>query len=934
MKLLITFILIQISLLQGGVKEDVNEFLRKLDGNFKERKEASKQLHNMPVEFYPFLRDHLKTENVSTEVKLRLTKEKMFPLRAKWLHQQRLDWYRKHVIEAYKKHGHRDPKWDEHVFKGFDLVLEQFDKELYIRDYSEKIYRELLAALADGCRDALVLFFYARASVERLDNADYEELRKRHLKAKDKLLESPYHPFLKFRAMRLSGNYWVSKLGYKGPITTKESQNAIEVLVRALNYFSEACDDANLPFSDFFLNVELYFMTFQNSSGDLEQAFQLLEPILKEKFGENSIQYQTSLGMYKLLLSKREEEHKKNHEQFRKEAFASLRNAWSLDPARKEIAHRLMNIAYVDDNEDLFDIWYQNLIFAEPGSKVAFEHKVSFLRENKNHEKFYSYGMEVAESGTEMINWLPEYYLEKYAWDFMKADKVFWWDHIYGNSKAAHLLNTAYSNYLSKRPDDLNKKIEYAYYMGYYGFWTKAQEIFESITNIDDYSGHLHITNIKEIKEEAHLYERSGFKAPLPYYIDTEKRLFESYEKRVKRNKFNFLELYKKHNHSVNDDLAKALQASSEYWYRHPDKFRDLVNTVQIPYEIYSKEINKGNKDPLIKFLWALQKDYAEKGSKSETFKAVSHFCESDYPDYMKVIVFGKSAINFAIQKKKTKDEKEKFNQLSKKLVHWFSGSREELLYIRDYLFALRRLKRINKNSLQELESKLKLTGNKYALYMCKGFLHNQLAVKALWGNDPHEGFRQELIAKSFMKKAWLLNPHDELASEHLQINTRPSHHDYYINVRRAMFNNLDRDGIVKYTLFIKGYPHSKTKRLINYSNLRSQINLMHYHHILRKIKFYKNKMEENLASHWDDVSYAFDRYLKKYPGDSLIRSKYAKHAVQCKQLDKAKEQIQILGEYGHPQVFGGRKKMDEFFDKYGSNKKPEKAAKEPVLEK
>ena len=154
--------------------------MKKLDGNYKERREASEQLKNLPVNFYIHLKKHLEQQDVSMEVKLRLTKEKMFPLRAKWLHAKRMAWYREYIVEAYEKFGHKNAKWDQDVKLAFDLVLKDLDDYWYIDKYAESLERACKRAMSKGCKDPLVLYFYARASRPKWINIDYRRVAKFH----------------------------------------------------------------------------------------------------------------------------------------------------------------------------------------------------------------------------------------------------------------------------------------------------------------------------------------------------------------------------------------------------------------------------------------------------------------------------------------------------------------------------------------------------------------------------------------------------------------------------------------------------------------------------------------------------------------------------------------------------------------------------------
>ena len=226
-----------------NVEKEVNDFLKKLDGNYKERKAASKQLNNLPVDFYPYLQKHLEQKNVSMEVKLRLTKDTMFPLKARWLHKKRMDWYRQHTIEAYEKFGLRNPKWDKDVKDAFDIVLTQFNEYWYIQGYANAIGDACQKAYNKGCRDPLILYFLARGRRIKMNNVKNLQLKKLHLNAAAALKKSKYHDYFKFRSTRLAA-YYVKLRNNRNSNTNKtELKKAHGKMMESLPFYKKAIAD-------------------------------------------------------------------------------------------------------------------------------------------------------------------------------------------------------------------------------------------------------------------------------------------------------------------------------------------------------------------------------------------------------------------------------------------------------------------------------------------------------------------------------------------------------------------------------------------------------------------------------------------------------------------------------------------------------------------
>ena len=179
-----------------NTQKSVQEFIRKLDGNSQERKLASKELKNLPAEFYPILKKYLKQkENVSIEVTLRLTKAKMVPLRAKWLKYKRINWYKEIIVESYEKHGAKNPKWDKLVKVVHEIALKQFKQDWFISSQSDSLMKACQAAVRKGCQDPLVLYFLARSSRKKLQNTNPWQLKHLHMNAYEKLVKSKYSPY-------------------------------------------------------------------------------------------------------------------------------------------------------------------------------------------------------------------------------------------------------------------------------------------------------------------------------------------------------------------------------------------------------------------------------------------------------------------------------------------------------------------------------------------------------------------------------------------------------------------------------------------------------------------------------------------------------------------------------------------------------------------
>jgi tetratricopeptide (TPR) repeat protein len=113
--------------------------------------------------------------------------------------QERLDFNRRTLVEAYKKVGHRDPKWDDDAIQALEL-LSQFFADGSVEPIYQKpggpgpddILKHVDGAVAAGCDDAIVV--YARGAMLH-ERGDVQAAKPVLAEALELAKQSQYPPF-------------------------------------------------------------------------------------------------------------------------------------------------------------------------------------------------------------------------------------------------------------------------------------------------------------------------------------------------------------------------------------------------------------------------------------------------------------------------------------------------------------------------------------------------------------------------------------------------------------------------------------------------------------------------------------------------------------------------------------------------------------------
>ena len=919
--LFILFVFILSGMANDQVEKEVNDFLRRLDGNYKERKEASKQLNNLPVEFYPYLKEHLKKEDIALEVKLRLTKDKMYPLRAKWLHKKRMEWFHKNLIEAYEKFGHKNKKWDADARKTLELAYQQFDEYWIVQGYAEAIGKASQNAMRKGCKDPLILYLNARSNVGKLYDYRKLQLKKLHLNAAKALRDSQYHPFFKFRVTRLESNYTRYRHNQHVNPNDQDKKRCLKLAESAVPFLKQTLEDPDMPFKELFYNVELLSSAFEMGGKSRMDGFNKVKPILEERFGKSSMELKAIEGSIGINYVS---EIRRNSYEESKRAKAEYENileeAWEMDPARKDIALRLLKSIRKDGNSERFNKWYQNILIAEPDNYDAYKIKMEFLSSSGSVEDYWEYAEEIAEKGGLMVRNLP-----KVIWKIgaklsvRDNEKILDFDVLYKNQKMKSLVDKGFSKAKQDFPDNKNLIIEHAESLASMYFWEDAYKLFEEAGNVNQYKGRLSTVVIQQRRNEAELYVKKGFKELTPHFINYKERIQQSFEANLKLGIYKFWQYYRENN-KANEKwdliIEPYLKQRERSFCGDPSLAYNDIENFHKPFKMIGKLREEGNKDPLLYMFWSDVKDNWHKGSESHYYKAATQMAKSNYPDNIKLYAACNGISRLSNFKNISEDIKKDVVQLCQKIPFYVDDKfvNTELYY---KLFdGLKDLNLLSEELARPIIDAYKKAGKmSYALmveshfYSQMGWYTHKQSKKKNW-KKINEFNRKSDAA---LEKAWLLDPYNANIAENLFIKSDRFKKDFGLKLQRALYTLHSNFTVLKDFMSQSSSSHSASLDWANYPHKHARFQLLHYFHTERKAKYDKDER----MSHWDDVSRLFENYLKEYPNDTVSRSRYAMFAIHCNKDSVVKEQLKVLGEYTVDWAFGGTKKLKEYQSKY-----------------
>ncbi len=251
-----------------------------------ERRTTGRDVRELNVEALPALQAALKRDDLSwvAIVAIRKGIEEIERRRDKQTHAarcaKRLAWYRKHMVEAYKEFGHRDPKWDKKAIEGIDRLARALAKDpTYDSNVGYGIVGLLDSAINAGCTDPMVNWCLVNR-YQWIRAGGNEFHRKFYDRAVAGFEKRPYHPYFRAHAIAFAGT---TRLDAKKKLTDpaarkwQEKMNPIMKELLAAIAADKSIEPKLLQNSAFNLVT-----CYKRISGDRVEAMKTLQPLLEK----------------------------------------------------------------------------------------------------------------------------------------------------------------------------------------------------------------------------------------------------------------------------------------------------------------------------------------------------------------------------------------------------------------------------------------------------------------------------------------------------------------------------------------------------------------------------------------------------------------------------------------------------------------------------
>lgn len=198
---------------------------------------------------------------------------------------KRLKWNLETTVRNYEEHGKHDSKWDAAAKEALTLFAQWRAGDSNDSSLVEKIAAQSKAAVDAGCKDAMVLYLYARFVVNQPGHTQ-EEIVRAHQKATAKLKDSEYPPLRRFHACLRTGEALnrVEKVSHLA---------VTEIMNDAASFLAESFEDGDIPHSELYVAARAYLRCNEKMNAIRQGGWQQLDAALRKKWGDD---YQNDLA--------------------------------------------------------------------------------------------------------------------------------------------------------------------------------------------------------------------------------------------------------------------------------------------------------------------------------------------------------------------------------------------------------------------------------------------------------------------------------------------------------------------------------------------------------------------------------------------------------------------------------------------------------------
>ena len=295
-----------------------------------------------------------------------------------------LAWNRQTLGDAYGKIGKKSPKWDKAAEETLELAARMYSLQLDPFTQPPDVYPVARRAVDAGCADPLVLYVYARTSMEP-NFPGNKEYRRRFDQATDALLASDYSPFRKASSLLKSGQ----ADEHPTPDQTKATEARLDQIFDLLASSVKADPRG-----------EFWEMLWHDNLQDLLSEYRRLNPDSKTAFDKFDARLARVAGVEGIRLAIRGRffvdyawEARTNafapqvtDQQFQSfgqrltEARTALEAAYKLNPRQPNVARTMLTVELGDsDDRASMELWFKRALELNPLDRAACVAKMTWL---------------------------------------------------------------------------------------------------------------------------------------------------------------------------------------------------------------------------------------------------------------------------------------------------------------------------------------------------------------------------------------------------------------------------------------------------------------------------------------------------------------------------------------------------------------------------
>jgi len=300
----------------------------------------------------------------------------------------RLVWNRLTLRGAYDRIGEKDPRWDGAAREALDLAARMFSQQVDPVVTLSEIHVAAKKAVDAGCKDPMILYLYARSSVEA-NFPQQEEYARRIQAAADAMSAGKSSPYRR----AVAGQMALELRAWKKDPTPEEKlevQRGLDALVDLLPR-SIAEDARNEDWEvGWFTTLDSIIALQRKAGGDYKAAYDRVDAKLAKVPGIEALRL-TVRGQFQIHWGWEARStafaHAVTEEQFRlfdarlRDARDALNAAWEAKPGAPEVAKLMLTVekAIGGGDREAMETWFERAMTTDGNDQDACWSKLDWL---------------------------------------------------------------------------------------------------------------------------------------------------------------------------------------------------------------------------------------------------------------------------------------------------------------------------------------------------------------------------------------------------------------------------------------------------------------------------------------------------------------------------------------------------------------------------